>query len=251
MADGPEFLTTRWSVVRRASAPDEPASREALERLCESYWFPLYAYVRRTGVNDAEARDLVQGFFARLLEKLDFAAADPALGRFRAFILTSLKHFLANQRERERALKRGGGRAPLSLDYDRADSRFGLEPADEATPEDAIERTWALELIERVMGQVEADYTEKGKADLFEALRGTLVAGADEGSRAELAARLDLTEGALKVAVHRLRKRFGERLRAEIAHTVGGPEEVDREIRSLFSILGRSPGAGRAPGKGL
>lgn len=231
------FLTTRWSVVQAAGEEDSPASREALARLCEAYWYPLYAFVRRSGHDAAAARDLTQGFFARLLEKRDLAAADPGRGRFRSFLLANLKFFLANERERQGALKRGGGRAPFSMDFEGADSRFGLEPAHGETPERAFERTWALALLERVLELVGREYARRGQGELFEALRPELT-GAEPESRRALAERLSMTEGALKVALHRLRRRYGDALREAIAETVADPSEVDREIGALFEVLG-------------
>ena len=235
MPDG-RFLTTRWSVVRNAGRASASSSA-ALSELCEAYWYPLYAFVRRSGHGADEARDLTQGFFARLLEKREFEGADPERGRFRTFLLNGMKFHLANEREKARALKRGGGRAPLSIDHGQADSRYGLEATDELTPERLFERAWALALVDRVLDALGEEYAARGKGALFDALRSTLTGGAGE-SRAELAERLDTTENALKVAIHRLRARFGERLRGEIADTVADEADIEDELRHLFDVLG-------------
>ncbi|MCZ6782520.1 MAG: sigma-70 family RNA polymerase sigma factor [Proteobacteria bacterium] len=230
------FLTTRWSVVLAAGRMDEPEAGEALERLAESYWFPLYAYARRRGLDRDGARDLVQGFFARLLERRDLASVAPEKGRFRAFLLVGLRNHLVNERERERAEKRGGGRTPVSIDDADAATRYGLELADELTPERQFEKAWARSVLEEALERLRRDYEARGKGKLFAALKTHLIAG-DGPSHAEVAAELGLKEGAVKVAVHRLRKRFGASLRAEIADTVADPEDVEDEIRFLFRAL--------------
>jgi RNA polymerase sigma-70 factor (ECF subfamily) len=230
------FLTTHWSVVLAAGDRDDPASRAALASLCRSYWYPLYAFVRRRGANAEDARDLTQGFFARLIEKRDLAALAPERGRFRAFLLAALKHYLANEHERASAQKRGGGSAPLSIELAAADSKWRIDPGHALTPERLFEKSWALALLEHTLDGLRAEYETAGKAELFAALKPQL-----EGSGApyaELAQRLGTTEGALKVAAHRLRRRYRERLRAEIGRTVGRPEEVEGEIGDLFRILG-------------
>ena len=231
------FLTTHWSVVMAAGGAESEASREALAELCRSYWYPLYAYARRRGESDEDARDLTQGFFCSLLERRDLARLSPERGRFRAFLLAALKHYMANERDRDRAQKRGGGRARLSIDYDQADSRWRIEPAHELSPEHVFQRQWALALLARTLEGLRSEYGSAGKLGLFEALE-PLLEGEAPGRYAELAQRLDSTPGALKVAAHRLRRRYRERLRAEIAHTVRRPEDVDDEVRELFRILG-------------
>ena len=231
------FRTTRWSVVQAAGADDGQPARDALASLCESYWFPLYAYVRRSGYDAADAEDLTQGFFAKILERRDVRSADPSRGRFRSFLLTALKNYLADQRDREQALKRGGGVRPLSIDFETADRRYELDPGHGMTPERAFERTWALAAIERALDAVGRDYAEQGKGELFERLRGTLAGDPEAPARRALAEVLGMTEGALNVAVHRMRRRFGERLRTEVAETLADPIDLDREIQALFSAL--------------
>ena len=237
---GPKsFQTTRWSVVQAAGAQDSSAARDALATLCESYWYPLYAFVRRSGYGAEDARDLTQGFFTRLLEKRDFRMADPERGRFRSFLLASLKHFLANERARARALKRGGGHTLLSIDYENADARYTSDPGDRLTPEKVFQRNWALTLVARTSERLGQEYAAQGKGLLFGRLEGTLTGDEGTKSRRDLAKELGMTEGALNVAIHRLRRRFRQRLRAEIAHTLTDPGKVDEELRQLFAVLGR------------
>ena len=231
------FATTRWSLVTAARDPVDPDSRQALADLCGLYWYPVYAYVRRHGHDHHRAQDLTQGFFTRLLEKHDLAAADRSRGRFRSFLLTACQHYLANQHDRDMAKKRGGGEAHLSLDFGDAASRFAREPADSDTPERAFDRRWALELLARTVEELRTEYAESGRSKLFDALKGHLTGGADV-SHAELAEQLGITVGAVKVAVHRLRQRYRDRLRTVIAETVAGPDAVDEEIRDLFAALG-------------
>jgi RNA polymerase sigma factor (sigma-70 family) len=232
------FLTTRWSVVLEAGRGDEPSSRKALGELCEAYWYPLYAYVRRRGHRQEDAQDLTQAFFARLLEKNGVVGADPERGRFRAFLLGALKHFLANEWDREQAQKRGGGRPILSLDFRSADERFVREPMDNATPERAFERTWALAVLESALARLESDYRARGRGAIFERLRGSLVARGELDSYRDIARELGTSEGAVKVAAHRLRQAFRAALRAEIAETVGGPEDLEHELGLLIAALG-------------
>lgn len=234
---GGRFATTQWSLVR-AAAGGEPGADDAFARLCEKYWRPLYAFVRRQGHNPADAQDLTQAFFARLTAKRDFGGADPARAKFRSYLLAALKHFLANEWDKERAQKRGGGRKNFtSLDLDDAERRYRAEPADDLTPERLYERQWALTLLADVLREVRGAYAAEGKAGVFEALKGALT-GEDSGAGyAEIGAALGLNEGAVKVAVHRLRKRYREALRARIADTVEDPSEVDGEVRHLFSVL--------------
>lgn len=241
MAGERRFLTTRWSVVLQAgrAGPAEGAgaedARAALEHLAQSYWSPLHAYVRRRGYGEEEARDLTQDFFARLLERRDVATVSPERGRFRSFLLTALQRFLINAEERGRAEKRGGGRAPLSLDG--ADGE-AFAPSHAETPERAFERAWAGAVLERTLERLAADYAERRQAPLFEALREHLVAGGEGTPHAELGRRLGLSEGAVKVALHRLRARYRAELRREIADTVADPADVDDELRRLFDALG-------------
>lgn len=227
--------TTRWSVVLAAGAD----SADALASLCESYWFPLYAFLRRSGHDADEASDLVQGFFAGLLERKDLARVDPARGRFRSFLLVSLKNHVANQRYRARAQKRGGGHAPLSLDARDAEARLALDPTDRRPAEKSFEREWALALLDRAMARLAAEQARAEKSAVFEALRARL-SGSDDGDepQPELARRLGITDNALRVALHRLRRRYGELVRDEIAQTVSDPADVERELRDLFEALG-------------
>jgi RNA polymerase sigma-70 factor (ECF subfamily) len=239
-----EFLTTRWSVVRAAGAGagDPQTARIALASLCEGYWYPLYAFVRRRGHSSDDARDLTQAFFARLLERDELGTLDPKLGRFRAWLLASAKNFLSNAAEHARAEKRGGGRPPIPIDIAQADSRFVLESAEDLSPERAFARGWALELLARTREGLRAEYAARSQAPIFDALEPTL-AGADGDPGAEprsaLAERLGMTAGALDVAAHRLRQRFRERLRAEVAGTLTDPAEIQDELTALFEALGR------------
>lgn len=228
------FATTRWSLVAAARDPAAPDARQALAELCALYWYPVYAYVRRRGGDHHKAQDLTQAFFARLLEKHDLAAADRTRGRFRSFLLAACQHFLANEYDRETAAKRGGGATHVPLDFAGADGRYAREPACDDPPERAFDRQWALELLDRTVSGLRAEYAESGRAKLFDALKDCM-AGA---GYAALAEELGMTEGAVKVAVHRLRQRYRDRLRDLIAETVAAPEDVDDEIRDLFAALG-------------
>lgn len=241
---GPVFATTHWSVVLTAGGDDAALARDALSTLCAAYWYPLYAYLRRRGSGPEEAQDLVQGFFADLLERGSLATADRERGRFRAFLLGSLAHFVANEHARERALKRGGGQAPLSLDFAAAEDRFSLEPADARTPEAVFEATWAHELLERVIERLRAEYVADGRRELYEHLLPCLAGDVEARPYASIAAELELSEGAVKTAAHRLRARFRALFRSEIAHTVRDPGDVEDEIRDLFGAL-----SGKAPEK--
>jgi RNA polymerase sigma factor (sigma-70 family) len=233
----PCFLTTHWSVVLSAGGSDTASAREALGRLCQIYWYPLYAYVRRRGYSPQDAQDLTQEFFARLLARNWVGSADPDKGRFRTFLLTAMNHFLADEWDRIKAQKRGGGQRVLPLEVESAETRFQLEPADPLTPEIIYERRWAQTLLETVFEQLHQAYVAEGKAALFAELKGSLVQARAAVLYADLATRLKLSEGALRVAVHRLRQRYRELLRAEIAHTVAGPGEVEEELRYLFRVL--------------
>lgn len=232
------FLTTHWSVVMAAGKAESEESRAALAKLCEDSWYPLYAYVRRRCESAEDARDLTQGFFCSLLERRDLARLSPQGGRFRAFLLAAVKNYMANQREHERALKRGGGLAPLSIDFEQADSRWRMDPAHELGPERVFERNWALGLLARTLEGLRSEYDLAGNSELFACLEPALEGEAPQ-SYAELAEKFGTTAGALKVAAHRLRRRFRDRLRAEIGRTVEKPEHVDEEVRELFRILGQ------------
>ncbi len=233
------FVTTQWSVVVAAGRGDTMQAHAALEKLCRSYWFPLYAYVRRRGHSVEDAQDLTQEFFARVLEHQWFARADKTKGRFRTFLLNALERFLANEWDKARTLKRGGSHPCMPLQLDDAETRYGVEPADDRTPEQAFERRWALTLLEGVMLRFEAEFCAEGQAELFVALKPCLVGDSAAQPYVELAASLGMNEGAVKVAVHRLRQRYRELLRAEIANTVASPADVDEEMRHLFNVLAK------------
>ncbi len=231
------FATTHWSVVLTAGRSDTAQAHVALEKLCRLYWYPLYAYVRRRGHSAADAQDLTQEFFARLLERRSLSAADPNRGRFRSFILTAMNHFLADEWKKGVAKKRGGGQALISLDMAAAEERFDLEPADDAAPDKLFERQWALTLLDEVLDRLEQEHQSAGKDGLFHALKQTLMGTRESQPYAELAPKLGLTENNVRVAVHRLRKRYRELIRNEIAQTVESPQDVEDEIRHLFNVL--------------
>lgn len=231
------FATTHWSVVLAAGHSSSPHHEPALSTLCQTYWFPLYAYLRRHGYDAHQAADYTQAFFTQMLDKDYLKKVKPKPGKFRSFLLTALKHFVANERARAAARKRGGGRAVLSLDFENAESQYALEPADDLTPEKMFEKSWALTVLERTMDRLQTELTDKGKQGLFDHLRMYLAAEPGSVPYSEVAARLDMTEGAARVAVHRLRKRCRELLRDEIAQTVAGAEQIDDEIRGLFAAL--------------
>jgi RNA polymerase sigma factor (sigma-70 family) len=237
MAGSPIFVTTHWSVVVAAGRSDTTRARDALARLCQTYWHPLYAYVRRLGNSPPDAQDLTQEFFARLLAKNYLVEADESRGRFRSFLLAALKHFLTNEWHKARAQKRGGGQIPISIDFGTAETSFHHEPADTLTPEKIYERRWALTLLEQVLQRLRQEYARTGREHLFEQLKPTLTEASRAVRYAEIAVRLNLSEGAVKVAVHRLRLRYREVLRAEIADTVASPGEVEDELRNLFAAL--------------
>jgi RNA polymerase sigma-70 factor (ECF subfamily) len=222
----------------RAGAKESSQSRAALVALCEIYWYPLFAYARRRGLDSSDAADLIQDFFAHLLEKEAIGAADPQRGRFRSFLLTSLANFLANQRRRERADKRGGGQTLVSIDQADAETRYRLEPVDLDTPERLFERRWALTVLDRAMNRLRDDYVQSGKSELFERLSPYVGASGGDVSYGDVAKALDMTEGAVKTAVHRLRRRLRESLREEIAQTVETSDEIDDELRGLIASLG-------------
>lgn len=229
------FETTQWTLVVAAGDSRHPDSRAALEDLCQAYWHPLYAYLRRRGYKKEEAEDLVQGFFAQLLEKNYIKAADPERGRFRSFLLTSLKNYAANEWDRRSAAKRGGTATTLSLDFQDAEGRYVVEPADERTPEEEFDRGWAIAQLEQVLERMRDEAGEDDER--FAALQGFLTGAGEDVRYKDVAERLGMSEGAVKVAVHRLRQRFGTILRAEVARTLADPADVDDEIRHLFASL--------------
>ena len=209
-----------------------------MTRLCESYWYPLYAFLRRRGHSADDAQDLTQAFFARLLEKRALRLADPARGLFRTFLLTAVKNFAANEWQRQMAQKRGGRSATVSLDFETAEGRFQREPATDETPEKVFDRVWALTLLERALGQLRAEYVERGKGTQFERLAPYLTGDQRQPGYADTGAALGMSEGAVKVAVHRMRQEFREVLRDEIAQTVSTDEEMEDELRHLRKTLG-------------
>lgn len=233
----PVFVTTHWSVVLSAQDKDSTQSARALESLCRAYWYPLYAYARRAGRSPADAEDLTQGFFARLFEKDYLKSVAPAKGRFRAFLLTAFKRYSADQWDRQHAQKRGGFAPVISIDQESAESRFAAEPVHRLQPDVLFERQWARTLLDRTTSRLQEEYIATGRARLFELLRGCLAGDESASPYKEIAAQLDLTEAAVKMAVHRLRARYREILKAEIAETVASPEEVAEEIRHLFSAF--------------
>jgi len=238
MSEGAVFITTRWSVVLTAGEKGSDEATSALAELCRGYWYPLYAYVRRKGYSREEAQDLTQEFFSRVLERNYFGMADRRRGRFRTFLLASLEHFLAKEWNRAHRLKRGGGRVFISWEAEEADSRYELEGADEWSPARLFDRRWALTVLEEAMAALQAEHETDGRLSFFQALR-PWISGDDPGSSyAELARHVGMTDGALRVAVHRLRRRYGELVRAEIAKGVDRPEDVEEEVRHLFAALG-------------
>jgi RNA polymerase sigma-70 factor (ECF subfamily) len=235
---GDQFVTTHWSVIVAARDRESPAAQEALAELCRAYWYPLYAYIRRQGYAWDQAQDLTQGFFARLLEKDVLEVVDRTKGKFRAFLVAACGHYLANERDRERALKRGGGHTPLSIDFTAAEHRYGQEPVHSATAEKLFERRWALTLLHHVLARLRSEYEESAKGLVYDAFKRFLLKQPmEEQSYREAGIPLGMTENAVKVAVHRLRQRYRELLRQEIGRTVKDDEQIDDEIRALFSAL--------------
>lgn len=230
------LATTQWSQVLAARDGSDTEARKALEALCAVYWEPLYALVRRQCSSPDEAGDLTQAYFTELLAKDFLSDADPAKGRFRSFLLSSLKHFLSHQRERAGALKRGGGTSTLSLDIEGAEERYELQSA-EMTPEQAFEYRWAVTMLNRALARLERDSADEGRGKHFETLKCYLTSAEAQVPYRETADALRISEGAVKTAVYRLRKRFGEYLRAEVADTVADPDEIDDEVRQLLSTL--------------
>ena len=232
-----DFATTHWSLVLAARLDDagQPQAREALEQLCRAYWYPLYAFVRYRGYASHEAQDLTQAFFTRVLETDGLASATPERGRFRSYLLGAMKHYLSNEWQRANAAKRGGGERFVELDGLEPEARHALEPATSSDPDASFDRAWALEAVQRVLKTLRTEAEADGKVERFEALKASLTGA--EPRRGETAERLGLTPGAVKVAVHRLRQRYRELLRAEVAHTVADPADVDDELRHLVAAL--------------
>jgi RNA polymerase sigma factor (sigma-70 family) len=233
------FATTRWTVVLAAGDPDAPQATVALEELCRTYWYPLYAYIRRRGHSREDAEDLTQAFFARLLEKNFLEGITSDKGKFRAFLLTAVKRFMANEWDRAHAEKRGGAAPTLSLDWQwqDADERYKIDPADNLSPDKLYDRAWAVTMLERVITRLRDESLAEGKSSQYEQLRPFLMVGKADIPFAQAAAALNMTEGAVRVAVHRLRRRYREVLRDEIAQTLSDPAQADEELQALFTAL--------------
>jgi RNA polymerase sigma-70 factor (ECF subfamily) len=236
-ADARRFATTHWSVILAAADSSSPQHERALSTLCRTYWYPLYAYLRRRGYDTHQAEDYTQGFFAAILERQGLRRADPKYGKFRSFLLASLKNFLSDEWDRAQTQKRGGDKKVLSLDLDIAESRYAREPAHHLSPEKLFERSWALTVLKQAMDRLKAESTTPDKQRLFDRLKVYISAERDAAAYRQVAAELDMTEGAVKVAVHRLRRRYRELVRDEIAQTVTTEAQVDEEIQDLFAAL--------------
>jgi DNA-directed RNA polymerase specialized sigma24 family protein len=231
------FATTHWSVVLAAGEQGSAPAAEALEKLCCTYWYPLYAYLRRRGYGHEDAQDLTQGFLLQLLERKSIARVHQGRGRFRSFLLAGLNYYLIDEHIRANALKRGGGGRVLSLDAQTADERYRLEPADQLSPDKLFERQWALTLLHAVLDHLEQEFREAGKAELFDRLRGFLVAGTVQETYAEAGTDLGMTGEAVRKAVYRMRDRYQELFQEEIGHTLADPAEIEEEMRHLRAVL--------------
>jgi RNA polymerase sigma factor (sigma-70 family) len=231
------FATTHWSVVLLARAPDSPRALEALEKLCRAYWLPLYSHVRRQGYGSHDAQDLIQGFFFQLLRLNSLAGVRPEKGKFRTFLLAALNHFLSDERDRARAAKRGGGRATISIDENEAEERYLQGANPEPAPEKAFDRRWALTVLEEALARLRDEYKAAGRAEVFERLQVYLSTEASPGDYDTLAPKLGMSPNTLGVAVHRLRQRYRECLRLELAETVASPQDLEEEMNYLFSVL--------------
>jgi RNA polymerase sigma factor (sigma-70 family) len=230
------FTTTHWSVVLEAQG-QSPAAQDALEKLCRTYWRPVYAFIKRQGVRPEEAEDLTQGFFARLLERRDFDTVRKEKGRLRSYLLTSLKHFLTNERNRAMAIKRGQGQRLISLDQLHQGERAGFEPADTATADQIYERRWAMTVLNQVLARLEEEYRAAGKMQLFDRLQKSFTDEPDRSSQVKIAHELGMTENAVYQAFHRFRQRYRELLREEVAHTVAVAVDIEDELRHLIAVL--------------
>lgn len=235
------FSTTKWSMILAARDGSPSESEQALSALCEAYWYPLYAFVRLQGYKPDQAQDLTQAYFVRLLEKNYLQEVEPSAGRFRSFLMVTMKHFLSNERQREQALKRGGGVVKISLDAEDAEQRFRSEPADRLTPEEVFDRRWALTVLGRVLEGLRQEYVDAGKGDRFDLLKGYLTGEEPRVRYREVAAELEMNEPAVRTAVRRMRQRFGKLLWDEIAETVANPDGVGDEVRHLLHVVGGNP----------
>jgi RNA polymerase sigma-70 factor (ECF subfamily) len=231
------FATTHWTAVLAAGRGQSDHAHAALEELCHTYWYPLYAYVRRHGHSREDAEDLTQGFFTRLLEKNYLEGVTSEKGKFRSFLLMALKRFLANEWDRANCQKRGGGVSPLSLDWQDAETRYQINPANELSPDKFYDRAWAVVVLERVITRLQAESRTEGKAALYDQLKPFLIMGKGEIPYADAAAAMKMSEGAVRVAVHRFRRRYRELLRDEITQTLANPAQADEEMQALFSAL--------------
>ena len=231
------FATTHWSIVSAAGDLSAASSEAALAQLCRTYWYPLYAFIRRKGHSPLDAQDLTQAFFARLLEKNYVAQADRERGRFRTFLLAALTHFLADEWDKTRRLKRGGGREVLSFDAASAEERYRLEPIDQLDAAKLYERRWVTTLFDQVLARLEQEFRDSGKGELFDGLKSSLLADDSALSHAELGVQLGLSVDVVKQTVHRMRRRYRELFREEIAQTVAGPAEAEDELKHLFAVL--------------
>ena len=234
------FETTNWSVVLAAGQSSTPESRQALEQLCETYWFPLYAFARRRGKSQNDAKDSIQSFILLLLDRNDFATADPEKGKFRSYLLSALHHFLANEFDYQNAVKRGGGKTTLSIDWGDAESRYSIEPITRDPPEKVFHRQWALSVLQKVLQQLRKEYESAGKLELFATLSRYLIGDHPKMSHDTIAESLSTTSSSVKSSIHRMRKRFREVLRWQVAATVTSEEDINDEIRDLFEALGRN-----------
>lgn len=234
------FATTRWSLVLAAGGTNEDQAADALENLCRAYWHPLYVYVRRRGYAPEDAQDLTQEFFRRLLARGDIVVAKPEKGRFRSYLLGALKHFLSDEKDKAGAAKRGGGAVIFSLDTEDVEARFAHDLASIGPPDREFDRRWATTILDQALVRLQAEFSGAGKVAMFEVLKPYLSAAPETGDYENIARRLDLSSGAVAVTVHRLRQRYGELVRAEIAETVASPDEVEEELRELFAALGGS-----------
>lgn len=234
---GARFTTTHWSLILHARDPDSPQAIAAMEKLCQAYWYPLYVYLRWEGKDEETAKELTQAFFERFLRKNYLHQANREKGKFRCFLLGSLKHFLADEWDKAQAQKRGGGKTFISLDDEMAEERFRFEPVDEKTPDQIFARRWALTVLEQSVARLEAEYRAGGKGELFEQLRDFLAGDTEGSTYASAAARLAMSENTLKTQVRRLRLRNRELLREVVAETVATPEEITAEVRELLQVL--------------
>ncbi len=232
-----QFTTTHWSVVLQAGREGSPQAAAALEKLCRTYWYPLYVYARRHGHGPEDAEDLIQGFFLQLLQNRTFAHVDPGKGRFRSFLLAGLRYYTADWRDKARAQKRGSGHVALPFSLSEAEGRYGREPRDDLSPDKIFERHWAVAMLEQVLARLERHYLETGRGELFAQLKPLLVEGGRGKPYTEVGAQLGMTEESVKKAVQRLRQRYGALFREEIAHTVANPTEVEEELRYLHAIM--------------